>query len=1025
MSQSELEDRIRACGLQFFASIGDERPSLFDKSAWSGKIMDACMQNDRFKLQLFRFIDVLPTLTTTDSFGRHLEEYFAGQDTLPAVLKWGLKGLGWGGNLAKSAVAAALRKNLEILARDFIVGATTPETIVRLQTLRAHGFAFTLDVLGEATISEREADAFAAGYQGLLDALGKAQGVWRPLEGGGEDLDWGHAPRINVSVKPSALFSLADPVDGEGSVQGMLARLKPLYRKVVALGGFLCLDTETHRLKSITFELYRRLRADPEFRAYPHLGLALQAYLRESERDADELLEWARQERLPISLRLVKGAYWDYETVLARQCGWPVPVYTIKGETDAAYERIAERILRNHDICHLACGSHNVRSVSAVLEMARALEVPAQRFEFQALYGMAEPFRKALLKTAKRVRLYCPHGQLLPGMAYLIRRLLENTANESFLRQAFVQGVERDLLLQPPQALLTHATPQAPAPTSKSRGEEPFRNEAFPDWTQAEMRQAYSRGLEDVRKDLGRTYPLSIGGREVHTEDREASVNPANPSEIIGYACQAGPSEVDQAVAAAWNAFPTWRDTPPARRAAFLVSAAAAARHRIVELAAWQTLEAGKQWTEAYLDVGEAIDFLDYYAREMLRLAAPRSLGTQPGEANEYFYEPKGVAAVIAPWNFPLAIGCGMSAAAIVAGNPVIYKPSNCTPVVGHTLAEIFREAEFPPGVFNYLPGRSRVMGDVLVEHRQISLIAFTGSMEVGLHIIETAGRTRPDQGSVKKVIAEMDGKNAVIVDDDADLDEAVPGVMRSAFGYQGQKCSACSRAIVVDAIYDRFLERLLDCARSVRIGPAEDPACFMGPLIDQSAQARVTEYIALAREEGLLAFSSAVPAGPGFYVPLTIATRVPPDHRLAQEEIFGPVLSVLRARDFEQALAWANGTRFALTGGIFSRTPSHIDRCRREFRVGNLYINRGTTGAIVGRQPFGGFRMSGVGSKAGGPDYLLQFLDARVVTENTMRRGFVPFEELCTTEAAQSPDGAPCRHERTIQSHPEPGRDL
>jgi len=587
-------------------------------------------------------------------------------------------------------------------------------------------------------------------------------------------------------------------------------------------------------------------------------------------------------------------------------------------------------------------------------------------------------------------------------MAYLIRRLLENTSNESFLRQTFVQGVERDRLLQSPQALLTHAAPRAPAPANESRREEPFRNEAFPDWTRAEMRQAYSRALEDARKELGRTYPLSIGGRDVHTEDREASVNPANPSEIIGYACQAGPSEVERAVAAARNAFPIWRDTPPARRAAFLVRAAAAARHRIVELAAWQTLEAGKQWTEAYLDVCEAIDFLDYYAREMLRLAAPRSLATAPGEANEYFYEPKGVAAIIAPWNFPLAIGCGMSAAAIVAGNPVIYKPSNYTPVVGHTLAQIFREADLQPGVFNYLPGRSRVMGDILVEHPQVSLIAFTGSMEAGLHIIETAGRTRPDQGSVKKVIAEMGGKNAIIVDDDADLDEAVPGVMRSAFGYQGQKCSACSRAIVVEAIYDRFLERLLDCARSVHIGPAEDPACFMGPLIDRSAQARVMEYIALAREEGRLAFSSTVPDGPGFYVPLTIATEVPYDHRLAQDEIFGPVLSVLRARDFEQALAWANATHFALTGGIFSRTPSHIDRCRRDFRVGNLYINRGTTGAIVGRQPFGGFRMSGVGSKAGGPDYLLQFLDARVVTENTMRRGFVPFEELSATEIAQ-----------------------
>ena len=623
--------------------------------------------------------------------------------------------------------------------------------------------------------------------------------------------------------------------------------------------------------------------------------------------------------------------------------------------------------------------------------------MPAHRYEFQALYGMAEPFRKALLRTTGRVRLYCPHGQLLPGMAYLIRRLLENTANESFLRQTFVEGVERERLLETPRAVLARVPTEREREASdpESTGKQPFRNEAFPDWTDADVRQAYVDALGAVRRALGRTYTLSIGGREIGTDDCEPSVNPAEPDEIIGVVCQAGPGDVERAVVAARDAFPGWRGTSPDARADVLLRAAAAARRRIFELAAWQTLEAGKQWTEAYLDVAEAIDFLEYYAREMRQLAAPRRLGIVPGETNDYFYEPKGVAAVIAPWNFPLAISCGMSAAAIVAGNTVVYKPSSATPVVGHTLLQIFQEAGLPSGVFNYAPGRSSVIGDVLVQHPQISLIAFTGSVETGLHILEAAGRTLPTQPAVKRVIAEMGGKNAVIIDDDADLDEAVPAVMRSAFGYQGQKCSACSRAIVVDSIYDRFLERLLDAARSVRIGPAEDPAHFMGPVIDRSAQERILGYIGLARQEGRVAFAGEVPKGKGFYVPLTIATEVPPDHRLAQEEIFGPVLCVLRARNFDQALAWANATRFALTGGLFSRTPSHIERCRREFRVGNLYLNRGTTGAIVGRQPFGGFKMSGVGAKAGGPDYLLQFLDARVVTENTMRRGFVPFDEL------------------------------
>jgi len=983
MDREQLEARIHDTGRQLFALIGDEQPSLFQKGRWVGKVMDWSMRNEGFKVQLFRFIDVLPYLTTSESLSRHLREYFADAADVPPVFKWGLKGAGLGGRLGMRVVGASVRKNLEMMARDFIVGARVPETTRRLRRIRGQGFAFTLDLLGEATVSEAEADAYAQGYGRLLDALAEAQAGWPALGDRGGELDWGDAPRVNVSVKPSALFSQARPVDFEGSVEGILARLRPLCRSVAAAGGFLCLDVEMRTLKNITFELYRRLRSDPEFRHYPHIGVAVQTYLRETDADVEALLEWARREGLPISIRLVKGAYWDYEVAIARQRSLPVPVYTAKADTDAAFERNAERILRAHDICHLACASHNVRSVAAVLEMARALGVPEGRYEFQALYGMAEPFRNALLRLTGRVRLYCPHGELLPGMAYLIRRLLENTANESFLRQTFVEGAAADRLLARPVS--SPAEPEG-EPTG-------FRNEPFPDWTQAEVRDAYAQALREVRGRLGETCPLVIGGEEVATDDVVESVNPAKPDEVVGRACQAGAREVEAAVAAAGEALGAWRNTPPRERAGYLLRAAEAARRRLFELAAWQTLEGGKQWQQAYLDVAEAIDFLRYYAGEMIRLGEPLSLGDAPGEDNAYFYQPKGLAAVIAPWNFPLAISAGMAAAAIVAGNCVLYKPSGQTPVVGWTLAELFREAGLPPGVFNYLPGRGSEIGDILVEHPAIALVAFTGSMAVGLRIIERAARTSAAQAQVKKVIAEMGGKNAIIIDDDADLDEAVPAVIASAFGYQGQKCSACSRAIVLDALHDRFVARLLDAARSMKIGPAEDPANAMGPVINRSAQQSILEYIELAGQEGTIAYRSEVRED-GFYVPITIATGITPADRLAQEEVFGPVLSVMRAKDFDEALAWANGTRFALTGGVFSRSPGHLAQARREFRVGNLYLNRGITGAIVGRQPFGGFGMSGVGSKAGGPDYLLQFLDPRAVTENTMRRGFVPIDE-------------------------------
>jgi RHH-type proline utilization regulon transcriptional repressor/proline dehydrogenase/delta 1-pyrroline-5-carboxylate dehydrogenase len=392
--------------------------------------------------------------------------------------------------------------------------------------------------------------------------------------------------------------------------------------------------------------------------------------------------------------------------------------------------------------------------------------------------------------------------------------------------------------------------------------------------------------------------------------------------------------------------------------------------------------------------VTEGIDFLEYYASEMLRLGSPRRMGGDlPGETHDLFSQPKGIAAVIAPWNFPLAISTGMVSAAIVAGNPVIYKPSGLASVIGHGLVDIFKEAGLPDGIFNFCPGRGSVIGDYLVEHPDIAVIAFTGSMEVGLRIQEHATK-HPGSAHCKRVIAEMGGKNAIIVDDDADLDEAVPHVLYSAFGFQGQKCSACSRVIVLDAVYDRFVERLVAAAKSMKVGPAEDPANAMGPTVDISQQKSVREYIEIARQEGRVVYESPVPEK-GFYAPLTIAADIRPEHRIAQEEIFGPVLAVMRAKDFSEALDIANGTRFALTGGVISRSPRNLERAKNEFRVGNLYLNRNCTGALVERQPFGGFKFSGVGSKAGGPDYLLQFMDPRCVTENTMRRGFTPDSDM------------------------------
>lgn len=509
-----------------------------------------------------------------------------------------------------------------------------------------------------------------------------------------------------------------------------------------------------------------------------------------------------------------------------------------------------------------------------------------------------------------------------------------------------------------------------------------FINErTFPGYDDPEVKQAFPRAIAAVRKELGKRYPLYIGGQEIVTDEVIDSINPANPGEVIGQVCQAGTKEVEDALIAAQQALPSWRDTPPSKRAEYLVKAAEIAHKRIYEFSSWQILEEGKQWAQAYNDLTEGVDFLQYYACEMVRLGQPQDMGSYAGEINQYFYQPKGIAAVIAPWNFPFAISCGMCAAAIVTGNCVVFKPSNQSPIVGHHLVELFSEVGLPAGVFNYTPGRGSVIGDFLVDSPKVSIIAFTGSIETGLRIIERAGRTPENQSSVKKVVCEMGGKNAIIIDEDADIDKAITGVLYSAFGYQGQKCSACSRLIVLDKIYDEIVPRLVEAARKLKIGPAEDPENYMGAVIDQAAQKKILEYIELAAKEGTILCSSEV-LEKGYYVPLTIVEGITPKDRLAQEEVFGPVLAVMRAKDFDQAIDWANSTRFALTGGVFSRNREHLERCRREFHVGNLYFNRSCVGAMVKIQPFGGFKMSGVGTKAGGPDYLLHFMNPRSVTE-------------------------------------------
>ncbi len=507
-----------------------------------------------------------------------------------------------------------------------------------------------------------------------------------------------------------------------------------------------------------------------------------------------------------------------------------------------------------------------------------------------------------------------------------------------------------------------------------------FRNEPFVDFKSSANEHAMKAALERVGDMLGHEYELVIGGERVRTGKKLRSVNPAKPAQVVGIHQEAGPENAEQAIAAALKAFDTWQFVPVDQRTSLLLRAAAIIRDRKFEFCAWLVYEVGKNWAEADADVAETIDFLEFYAREALRLSHAAPPIQYPGERNRLVYVPLGVGAVIPPWNFPFAIMAGMTAAAIVCGNTVVLKPSTDAPTIAARFLDVLEEAGMPPGVVNLVQGGPEV-GRAIVEHPKTRFIAFTGSKKVGLEIHERAAKTQPGQRWIKRTVLEMGGKDSIIVSSDADMDAAVEGVVASAFGFNGQKCSACSRAIVEEPVYDAFLERLQARVAKIKVGdPVENT--YMGPVVNEIAMKRILNYIDIGKSEGRLIYGGkpAENGDGGYYIQPTVIADVAPDARIAQEEIFGPVLALIRVKNFDEALAVANNTEYGLTGSVYSSDHSKLDHASRAFQVGNLYFNRKSTGAMVGAHPFGGFNMSGTDSKAGGPDYLLLFTQAKSI---------------------------------------------
>lgn len=512
----------------------------------------------------------------------------------------------------------------------------------------------------------------------------------------------------------------------------------------------------------------------------------------------------------------------------------------------------------------------------------------------------------------------------------------------------------------------------------------PFANESYVDFSQPVPRARMEEALRLVESQLGRVYPILIGGEKITTGEWMTSCNPANPDEIVGRVAKATPELADHAVRVAYEAFGAWSRVDPDVRARYLLRVAAMMRRQIYEFSAWMVYEVSKSWIEAYADTAEAIDFLEFYAREMMRLGGSHPTTPYPGEENEVRYMPMGVGAVISPWNFPLAIMAGMTSAAFVTGNCVITKPAEQSPVIAAKFYELLEEARVPAGVVNFLPGYGEEVGEVLTGHPLVRFVSFTGSREVGVHISRKAAEVVPGQKWLKRAVLEMGGKDCIVVDDDADLDAAADGIVASAFGFQGQKCSACSRLVALDSIYDGLLDRVIDRAKILTMGDTTGDNYYMGAVIDDVAQAKIRSYIEVGHNEGrrILGGVAPVEGTNGYFVRPTIFAEIDRNARIAQEEIFGPVLAAIRAKDFDDALDIANGTEYGLTGALYSRRREHLERARHEFAVGNLYLNRKCTGALVGVQPFGGFNMSGTDSKAGGRDYLQLFMLAKSVAE-------------------------------------------
>ncbi len=946
-----IEARTQELGRVLLAEMRRIRPHPSERlQDW---LLTHAVGDERFRTRTLRFLDVLAAFDGpghADDIAGLFREYFADEfPGIPRPLRW-LVAAGSHPRVPAPVVAAAARQGTRTFARRFITEPGDAGVHRLVDRLVQHDRVPSFDLLGEAVLSASEAEAYEARYLALIEDLA------RDVHAHGRTV--GDQPVLQVSIKLSSLTPHFTPVDPDGSVERVLAPLTRIAEAARAAGVGLAVDAEQFALREIVWEAFRRaFGPDGPLGDWTDAGIVVQSYLRDVSAHLDDVLAFAERRGVPFHVRLVKGAYWDYEVAVASANRWPAPVFQQKASTDASMERCIDRLVASLDRVHLAVASHNPRTHAYARAVAESHGLRRGAIEHQTLHRTSEAMSRALASQGWPSRDYVPVGDLLPGMAYLVRRILENSSQAGFLMQSRLQDAPEQLLAPPPAL----DDPERVEPDGA-----PFERAPAARWFDPAFRTAFDAALAAAEEAPRPHLELPEG---IDPEDVVEIRSPSDPDgKPIGTVVTATAEGATVAIERAVEAQPAWAARPVEERADVLRRAADLLLERGHEFAVDVVREGGRDRAGAWAEMDEAVDFLRMYAAEAERLAA-----------SDGSLRPRGVVAVIPPWNFSLAIPCGMTVAALVSGNAVILKPAGQTPLVAGRLVALLHEAGVPADVLQCLPGAGDRAGRALVEDPRVAMVAFTGSRSVGTWMHETIARHPCTTGRPRALVAEMGGKNPAIVFADADLDEAVEGVLHSAFDHANQKCSAVSRVLVERAMFERFRDRIVEAAAALACGPAEDPATQVNPVIDRRASERLAEEARVARTEGrVLLDRFEAPEGTLQHGPLIV--EVDPARaltaRVATEELFGPILALIPFDDEAEAYRIANGTAYALTSAVFSRSPSRIRRAAAAIEAGHVYVNRTSTAARPGVEPFGGMRFSGTGPKAGSTAYLAAFME-------------------------------------------------